>query len=266
MSSSGCNNGDEAATIALGQHWRPVEVLPSVSPCVGAAARPGVIRSTGQGHGHIMGRQRADDADDAAAAGADAVGSVAAVLLAATAAGLQAGSVSFDLWSSVGAVFVLSARERQQSHGALSANGSGEGSLKKAVSLSWSDHSADASTANSASSLDRKAGAKAQVVGPVSKARDILRRSALASTNDIIERKIIKEALTESKRRWGNCMMLPVMWFFFIFYALAASIMEDPEQRHLVESPIREAAARTTSPRPPPCCRASPRCQRCGSS
>merc|ERR1719424_995338 len=35
--------------------------------------------------------------------------------------------------------------------------------------------------------------------------------------------------------------MLPIMWFFFFFYGLAARILEDPGQRHLVESPIREA-------------------------
>ncbi|CAK0886939.1 unnamed protein product [Prorocentrum cordatum] len=88
---------------------------------------------------------------------------------------------------------------------------------------------------------DNAVSARSEVEGPVRKAKDILRRSALASTADIIERKIIKEALMESKRRWGNCMMLPIMWFFFIFYALAASMLEDPGQRHLVESPIREA-------------------------
>jgi hypothetical protein len=81
----------------------------------------------------------------------------------------------------------------------------------------------------------------ADTAGTVRKAKDVLRKSALANTDSIIERKIIKETLVESKRRWANCMMLPIMWFFFIFYALAASMLEDPQQRHLVESPIRTA-------------------------
>jgi hypothetical protein len=110
------------------------------------------------------------------------------------------------------------------------------GLLKKSFSMSWS-----AEVPVMEDEKDSAGPSRSEVDGPVRKAKDILRRSALASTGDIIERKIIKEALTESKRRWGNCMMLPVMWFFFFFYGLAASRLEDPEQRHLVESPIREA-------------------------
>eukprot|EP00444_Apocalathium_aciculiferum_P061479 CAMPEP_0183592466 /NCGR_PEP_ID=MMETSP0371-20130417/168051_1 /TAXON_ID=268820 /ORGANISM="Peridinium aciculiferum, Strain PAER-2" /LENGTH=82 /DNA_ID=CAMNT_0025803997 /DNA_START=42 /DNA_END=286 /DNA_ORIENTATION=+ len=47
------------------------------------------------------------------------------------------------------------------------------------------------------------------------RARSVLRQAALANSDKLIDREILKEVIIESQQRWTGCLMLPVTILFF---------------------------------------------------
>jgi len=75
------------------------------------------------------------------------------------------------------------------------------------------------------------------------RARSVLRQAALANSDKLIDREILKEVIIESQQRWTGCLMLPVTILFFTFYAVSASLHEDVAANHLLEAPVRDTLA-----------------------
>mmetsp|Transcript_91430 Transcript_91430/g.167795 ORF Transcript_91430/g.167795 Transcript_91430/m.167795 type:complete len:935 (+) Transcript_91430:104-2908(+) len=75
------------------------------------------------------------------------------------------------------------------------------------------------------------------------KAKDLMQKSALASSTHIVERETVKSVIEENSQRFAGCLMLPITILFFIFYAGAAVLHEDIAYTHLIESPFRDTFA-----------------------
>lgn len=75
---------------------------------------------------------------------------------------------------------------------------------------------------------------------PVKRAHFVLRRTALANNEKILDREILKEVIEENHRRWGGCLMLPVTVLFFVFYSAAFTLHEDVSTANLVAMPIKK--------------------------
>jgi hypothetical protein len=71
------------------------------------------------------------------------------------------------------------------------------------------------------------------------KAKHVLRRAALADTDKLLDRDLLKDVISDSQQRWLGCLMLPVTILFFTFYSIAASLHEDVTSAHLLEAPVR---------------------------
>lgn len=72
------------------------------------------------------------------------------------------------------------------------------------------------------------------------RAKQVLRKTALANGSQVIERDILRSVVIEEGRRWSGCLMLPVTICFFAFYSAAASLHEDIGAGHLLDRPLRE--------------------------
>mmetsp|Transcript_45881 Transcript_45881/g.98331 ORF Transcript_45881/g.98331 Transcript_45881/m.98331 type:complete len:765 (+) Transcript_45881:153-2447(+) len=75
------------------------------------------------------------------------------------------------------------------------------------------------------------------------RARNVLRQAALANSDKLLDREVLKEIIIESQQRWTGCLMLPVTILFFTFYSVAASLHQDVVTSHLLEAPVRDQLA-----------------------
>lgn len=75
------------------------------------------------------------------------------------------------------------------------------------------------------------------------KAGVLMQKSALASSDTLVERETLKKVIEDNHRRFTGCLMLPVTLLFFIFYAGAARMHEDITMTHLMESPVKDLFA-----------------------